>query len=514
MFDVVKWLSLSCLLASCSALVDADPGQLGHPGADTNDMDPVTGDGDAGSDPDDSDCGDCDDDDVCTRDSCANGSCLHEVPADQCDDGERCQAGQGCVPERCTVSAECDDHNPCNGQETCDAKAPGADPVSGCAPGGALDCADIVPCTADRCDPKVGCVHELDDSACGDGVDCTVDSCDEVLGCRHEPSQARCDACRIASYCDANLGCLGGIARSCSDGDVCTVDSCSVELAMCVHEQSPDCAIVTPDVCADAEEIVLTDGMGQAKGSLGDASPNYDTSCGASGARDAVYKIHVGYVADIILDTRGSSARMVLAVAPQYCGAQGFEFGCAGPVGGSVSGTRLILHNYDPDEHGEDLYVLVDGATATETGDFTLGVEVWGASPDTCEQPLYLTDCATVLGFIADKQPANSWGVQRGNCQSGSSGTRAPEATFILTGPADGTLSLSVSSDDFVPSLYARTICDSRDDDVQLGCENSFSTNGQSGSVDFDIALPQGQRAFVLVDNARNRGQYTLRCKP
>jgi len=49
---------------------------------------------------------------------------------------------------------------------------------------------------------------------------------------------------------------------------------------------------------------------------------------------------------------------------------------------------------------------------------------------------------------------------------------------------------------------------------VQLGCENSFSTNGQSGSADFDIALAPSARAFVLVDNGTNGAMYTLRCKP
>jgi hypothetical protein len=515
MFDVLKWLSLSCLLASCSVLVDADPDRLGQPGGDAQDMDPATGDGDGGIDPGyDSGCGSCDDGDACTRDSCAGGSCQHEVDPDQCEEGERCQPGRGCVPKRCTESAQCDDGNPCNGQETCDPGAAGADAKSGCVAGGPLDCADIVPCTTDRCDPQVGCVHDVDDAACGDGVDCTVDKCDAVLGCRHEPSQERCDACRIASYCDATLGCLGGIARSCSDGDLCTVDSCSVEQAMCLHEPSPDCDFVAPDICAEAQEITITNGVGEVRGSLLDVAPSYDTGCGASGARDAVYKIHVGYVADIILDTAGSSARTVLAVAPELCGSQGFEFGCAGAVGGSLTNTRLVLHNYDPAEHGEDLYVLVDGATAGETGDYVLGVEVWGASFDTCEQPLYLTECATVMGFIPDRQPANAWGVQRGNCQSGGGASRAPEATFSIPGAADGSVSLSVSSDDFVPALYARTICDSRDNDVQLGCENSFSTNGQSGGADFNISLGQSERAFVLVDNGRNRGKYTLRCVP
>ena len=64
-------------------------------------------------------------------------------------------------------------------------------------------------------------------------------------------------------------------------------------------------------------------------------------------------------------------------------------------------------------------------------------------------------------GHIEDREPENAWGQQRGNCQSGS-GTRAPEAVVSIPGAADGEVELSVESDAFAPTLYARTVCDSR----------------------------------------------------
>jgi hypothetical protein len=509
---VVLSLGLGCALAGCSALVDVDPGNLGQP--TERDEDPVA-ERDSGSAPDpdyDSGCGDCDDGIACTSDRCADGSCRHEASDDECAEGERCQPAQGCVRERCTEASDCDDGDVCNGVETCDPAAPGANVETGCVAGAALDCSDIVPCTADRCDPRQGCVHEVDDTACADGVECTVDRCDAVEGCKHEPSNQRCDACLIASICDVNLGCLGGIGRSCSDGDPCTGDTCSIELGMCLHEPNPVCSDA-PDTCERAEEIQLVEWKAELRGSFASLGATYDTACGQGGGRDAVYKLRVDGVVDIILDTAGSTAKTALAVAPGGCDAQRFGFGCAGPVGGGVNTSRLILHRYDAAVHGSELYILVDGASAAEVGEYVLKVEVYAPSRAECASPLWLSACGTVIGFMDDRQPENAWGQQRGNCQGGF-GQRAPEEVLSIPGSSDGDVSLFVSSDAFAPTLYARTVCDSRDNDVQLGCKNSFSTNGQSGSVDFSVALGAGSRASVLVDGGENGGKYTFRCTP
>lgn len=55
----------------------------------------------------------------------------------------------------CVVDADCDDGNPCNGSETCN--------VGGgtCVPGTPLNCDDGSDCTADSCDPAIGCVNAV-----------------------------------------------------------------------------------------------------------------------------------------------------------------------------------------------------------------------------------------------------------------------------------------------------------------------------------------------------------------
>lgn len=53
----------------------------------------------------------------------------------------------------CQSDADCVDPDRCNGAEVC-----GADGF--CAAGSPLDCDDANDCTADRCDPATGCIHE------------------------------------------------------------------------------------------------------------------------------------------------------------------------------------------------------------------------------------------------------------------------------------------------------------------------------------------------------------------
>ncbi len=100
-----------------------------------------------------------------------------------------------------------------------------------------LACDDANPCTADTCQPKVGCVHVQLGSPCDDGNPCTAgDVCaagackagTAVSGCVCKPGAGQgCDdanPCTVDT-CDAKLGCkhaplAGGVA--CDDGNACT----------------------------------------------------------------------------------------------------------------------------------------------------------------------------------------------------------------------------------------------------------------------------------------------------
>src|SRR5207247_2321973 len=109
----------------------------------------------------------CDDGNVCTtNDACSQGAC-RGGPAASCDDGNPC-TDDGCEPAHGCVhrnnSAPCDDGSACTTGDAC---------VGGvCLGGPAPACDDSNECTADRCDPARGCVHDPIDGCCTADHDC------------------------------------------------------------------------------------------------------------------------------------------------------------------------------------------------------------------------------------------------------------------------------------------------------------------------------------------------------
>ena len=225
----------------------------------------------------------CDDGNPCTSDdTCTDGACVGLPYA--CDDQLMCTAdtclGDGqCQfaprPGFCLIDGKCwweADLNPDNPCQECISATSGeqwsnddtnacADPgicvVYHCSAGqclpGPKSCDDGNACTADGCQPSVGCTHApiegpcddrnvctlgdfcyggtcqpgLDSLVCDDGNACTNDTCDAKLGCRHLPNSQPCDD---QSICTTNDHCIegacGGDPISCDDGNPCTDDKC------------------------------------------------------------------------------------------------------------------------------------------------------------------------------------------------------------------------------------------------------------------------------------------------
>ncbi len=173
---------------------------------------------------------------------------------------------QSCQPSRSTsswTSLECSDHDPCTA-DTCD-------PALGCVHRPVV-CDDGNPCTADACDRATGRCVFTPGASCDDGNPCTTDACDPVSGCSHAPSPGPCDDGNACTTDDTCVGttCVGGPPPACDDGSPCTVDSCDPE-AGCIHYGRPlldptaaGTFLVFPDVVAasDAEggrlDTVLT----------------------------------------------------------------------------------------------------------------------------------------------------------------------------------------------------------------------------------------------------------------
>ena len=136
-----------------------------------------------------------------------------------CDLAESCDGvHDGCPPDtHIPDGTSCDDGNACT---TYDACAGGV-----CVSGDPTDCDDFSICTADSCDPGLGCQH----TPTNDGV-----ACDDY------------QVCTTGTTC-ANGRCTGGVATDCDDGNVCTDDVCYPPVG-CLH--TPSCCLVNSD-CDD-----------------------------------------------------------------------------------------------------------------------------------------------------------------------------------------------------------------------------------------------------------------------
>ena len=142
---------------------------------------------------------DCPDDNLCTKDVCKTGACVHEpLSGIDCSDDDACTIKEHCVAGECI------------GDQT--------------------DCSDDNPCTDDSCESDVGCQHHANQAACNDDSDpCTADLCQESE-CTHPAGNdgALCDDgdfCTVGDICAAGV-CVPGAVKdecviNCGDG-TCT----------------------------------------------------------------------------------------------------------------------------------------------------------------------------------------------------------------------------------------------------------------------------------------------------
>src|SRR5439155_1704607 len=144
----------------------------------------------------------CDDGDVCNGlETCVAGACQSGTAL--------CVPLLGCQHTPVVDGTSCSDGNLCNGSETC---------LGGvCGGSGGLGCDDNSPCTADTCDPLLGCQHApvVDGTACSDG-----------------------DACNGTETCQGGT-CTAGTALNCNDNNACTTDTCDAA-AGCQHAAVPN----------------------------------------------------------------------------------------------------------------------------------------------------------------------------------------------------------------------------------------------------------------------------------
>ena len=174
-----------------------------------------------------------DDGDPCTSDACVAGQgCTYALTSGApCVPGNPCAAGGQCTLEGClpfgavSNGTVCDDGNACSSKDNCQSGT--------CVAGEYLAntvCSDGNICTQGESCNAVGLCAGGVAVTCDDQNGCTADSCDPGLGCFNVPTLGEpCDdqdLCTLETYCGSDGKCAGGSPACPADGDPCTVDTC------------------------------------------------------------------------------------------------------------------------------------------------------------------------------------------------------------------------------------------------------------------------------------------------
>jgi len=188
----------------------------------------------------------CDDDNPCTKDICLpDGGCLHQSLDIPCTDGDVCTLDDHCDAGVCVPGAalQCDDSNPCTDDACAAGKGCTFSPnnalcddqnactvsdscVNGsCAGKIARDCHDGVTCTADSCDPDLGCIYDLITPCCGNAIVEPPEECDDGNNDNDDECMALCKlpSCDDGVHNGQETGqdCGGPECPKCDVGKIC-----------------------------------------------------------------------------------------------------------------------------------------------------------------------------------------------------------------------------------------------------------------------------------------------------
>lgn len=190
----------------------------------------------------------CDDGNMCTgADRCTDGMCVGAVLIG-CTDGDpctadRCEPSVGCVYDPAPEGTPCSDGDACTGGDRCEAGA--------CTPGSAVDCGDDYVCTTDSCDPATGCMNV----PMPVGTSCGLNAvCEDTGKCLCKSGWLDCNS-DGACECAATTGCGSGgtclMPAGCADdgdcptGQLCCLDSSASAYRSCFDSRCLSCCMGT-----------------------------------------------------------------------------------------------------------------------------------------------------------------------------------------------------------------------------------------------------------------------------
>ena len=319
-------------------------------------------------------------------------------------------------------------------------------------------------------------------------------------------------------------------AEACDDGNTNRGDGCD---ETCKIEATP-----TRDTCA-GEQLILTGNPPSAKVTHGNVNlaSNYTavsgTPCYVANSKDAVYqvtpavdgrlvaKLKANFDASIY--ARGTSCTSTTAASQLACSnsqpANGEEV-ISFPVTKQTN-YWLFVETHDGQNGMYDLEVTVhpavcgngvrDGNEECDGDDVPPGYlcdtdcTLWRPADDKCPgEPLTLTGPeggpwtisfnGTTLNYFDDAVSSTCHFTSVTGTTLGT--PTGPDATYLITPPADGQLRVQVSSSVFDPVLYARSSCATPN--TELGCINA--TSGKPSTEELVLPVRKDVPVTIFVD--------------
>jgi hypothetical protein len=410
--------------------------------------------------------------------------------------------------------------------------------LSGCpAPSGFTSCLTASDCASGETCVAGGCVEVTTDAAASDGgasdgatSDAGIDAaapdagrtCDDMSPC---PTGFTCGADRacIPSAIDAGMPIDAFTADASAPVDASGIDaSCAIGPRMCADaaptdasgvDAAGDAGVLRGDRCSLPIEISLGSTIiGSATADLGTFANDYQTSCGDAGGRDVVFHFTLptapgGGVApsDVdILVTDGRSPDTLIGIGytcDEAAGNAGIEDCDDDRDEGIVSNPHVILHR---PQHA-DVFVLVDGVDASQTGMIRIDVSVRAARSDICgPEALDITDGAMVLGYVGA-----STDTPLGTCAPSTVPT-GRAAYFRIQHPPAVIQSITAWTPS-PASMSLRSSCAMGSTDI--ACSPPDAMEGTS-FTDVSTGIGSGDRYLTLHGFAASDHDYTLEYDP
>ncbi|AUX39413.1 hypothetical protein SOCE26_008040 [Sorangium cellulosum] len=212
-------------------------------------------------------------------------------------------------------------------------------------------------------------------------------------------------------------------------------------------------------------------------------------ACGGSRGKEATYSFTAPEAGTYVFDTLGSSFNTVLYALEASC--SGRSLGCnADAAGGQQSRLWLDLGA------GQTIILVVDGNSATDSGDFTLSVQQFTGA--TCSAPLD-------LGSTAPQLVTGSTVGQPEAVSPACGFSSAPEVAYSFTAPENGTYIFDTFGSGFNTILQ---IFDGSCRGRSLACNDD--SGGPQSRVHVDLTA--GQTVVVVVDGQSSQaGDYVLK---